>query len=141
MFKKFRSRPELPPRRIAVEMPFDLRSVKAPGDYVKALLEVVEEEGEMDTFDLGGQFYLNFGQKDGVHILYYGTCDLSILMEPTGDGWSGKCVYEARYVGARELLESQGMRLLFKFDNDLYRSDFESDDIEWTEYVLVFEKA
>lgn len=62
--------------------------------YIKALMEeVLKEEGFESLKQYGDHVYLDWGDGNSSHILYFGVLDLPILMEPENNGWKATRVH------------------------------------------------
>ena len=118
-------------------MPFDIGKVRFPEKYISGLLEVIKNEDELRSFEIDQALYLEFGNYSGIHIIYFGICDLYILMEPEKDNWNSSKVYVARMAGERERFDEDGFKFLFRTANSCY-GEPNDIDIEWSEYAYVY---
>lgn len=96
---------ELYIRRITIDTPFDLSSVRNSDAYLRAIMQLISDNGDIPSLEIDGAFYLEFGDKDASHILYLGVCDLPIFLEPEGVDWKATRVYLANFEGHDKILE------------------------------------
>ncbi len=135
--KKLFSKRKEPIAEVNLKMPFNFKKVRLREKYLVALLAVIEEEFELDNSQINEEFYLEFGDHSGIHILYFSIGDLYILMEPENDNWKSSKAYVARMVGDKERFEENGFKFLFRIANSCY-GEPNDIDLEWSEYAYVY---
>lgn len=109
-----------------LQLPFDIKGVKHSDKYVNAFN--LATTGRVDDYSvsLDNEVILEFGSEKAVHILYYGICDLSILMQPNNDGWTATEVYISRFESDNDLHKDR--ELLFLIPNMMANENI-SDDL------------
>jgi hypothetical protein len=128
-------------KAIELKLPFDPETVENIHSYLGAIIELIHQEDELQALDVDGEFYLEYGAKDRLHILYFGVCDLAIMMTPEAGGWRSSRVYLAHTDDIQEALSSKyAMTRLFSYSNP-HASEPETADFKWAEEVGVFSEA
>ncbi len=138
-FKKlFNKKPDF---SVTVRMPFDINKVRYKEKYMAAIIDVIRQNDELDSFKIDDSFELEFGDTKAIHIIYFGAGDLNILMEPENDGWTATAVHITRMDGWREKLEEEGYKFLFNIPNVIYgEKDIPEENIVWSKKAAVMSK-
>lgn len=128
-------------KTIELKLPFDPTTVENIQSYLAAMIELIHQEDEMRSFDVDGTFAMEYGSVDRLHILYFGACDLAIMMTPDTGTWRACRVYLAHIEGAADTLANKfAMKKLFSYKNP-HRSYPQSEDFKWAEETGVFVDA
>lgn len=128
-------------RVIRLKLPFNLEDVNHPESYLDAMTECIQEADEMSAFNVDSRFYLEYGEIDSVHILYFGICDLGIMMTPELGKWRAQRVYLSHMDGIEKIYtEKQAMKKLFSYSNP-HIGEKNDGECSWSPEVGVFVDA
>ena len=123
----------------SARIPFKPNEIQYREKYILAVARIVADEESLEMLRDGKFIFLEFGGPSSVHILYFGLCDLSILMTPESDGWSAQQVYVDR---GENMWMGEGMEFLFQYLNPLANDPPVIDNgqvlVTWGEYAKVY---
>lgn len=102
-----------------ITLPF--KDMRFPDVYLKNILKIMGDAGDLDYLEIDGNFSLEFCDKNTTHILYHGYTDTAILFEPESNGWTVTRVYLDRITSDQDSnIAFKNMEFLFKIPNILF---------------------